>query len=78
MYNNSPIKIVKNYKYLGLLFDYSGNFIQAYHNLHEKRKKERKYYYYVLIQKVPYLNVKINKKLFSTMVLPILTYGCET
>ena len=73
LYNNSPLEIVKNYKYLGLVFDCSGNFNQAIHNLNEKGKKAL----YVLIQKVPYSNVPINIKLFNTMVLPILTYGCE-
>ena len=69
------IEVVNDYKYLGVLFNYNGKFrkgelalqAQATRALYSIVGKSRKYD----------LPVDIQIELFNTMVVPILTYGCE-
>ena len=74
-YNNQVINVEKDFNYLGILFDYKGEFYKARTKLLEQarkalfsvRKKSRKLD----------LPVDIQFKLFDVMVAPILLYGSE-
>ena len=73
--NNKHIEIVKEYKYLGLLFTSNGRFIQALKHQCNLAKKAT-----VLLKKRIYnLNLPpdLQIKLFDQTIVPILLYGCE-
>jgi hypothetical protein len=75
-YGPNSIEIVETYKYLGILFHYSGKFSQAMSNLADKARKA----YFALKSKIPYsdnLSVKSWLKLYNSMIVPIITYGSE-
>ena len=67
-YGPNSIEIVETYKYLGILFHYSGKFSQAMSNLADKARKA----YFALKSKIPYsdnLSVKSWLKLYNSMIV---------
>ena len=75
-YGPNSIEIVETYKYLGILFHYSGKFSQAMSNLADKARKT----YFALKSKIPYsdnLSIKSWLKPYNSMIVPIITYGSE-
>jgi exonuclease III len=73
MYNQQIVEVVQNHIYLGVMFNASGSFKQAIHNLNDKAKKS----YYSLIKKLPDCSVKLALKMFKIIVEPVLSYSCE-
>lgn len=74
-YNNTQIEIVRQYKYLGVIFSRGGSFAATVkHNCEQATKAM-----FVLIRKVRSLNLSIDLQLdlFEKMIKPILLYGCE-
>ena len=72
----NQIDIVKEYKYLGLIFSSNGKLTKASENLSEKAKKA----FFSLKSKIPNaenLSVKNWLKLYQSIISPIATYGSE-
>ena len=74
--NKSDIEIVDNYKYLGILLSYNGNFKHAADHLYQKSLKA------IFSLKSSVLDFEstsntLKLKLFDTLIRPILTYGAE-
>ena len=69
------IKITDKYKYLGVIFSRSGNFLNARKHLVEQSKKAM----HLLFTRANNLDLPLDLqlKLFDNTVLPILTYGSE-
>ena len=74
-FGDKNISIVKNYVYLGILFDASGSYKSAVKLLREKGDKV----IYKIRNMIGHhsLDVKTNLKLFNSLVKPILLYGSE-
>ena len=72
---NNEIEIIKEYKYLGIIFSSSGSFSRARVHIVEQAKKVM----YLLFMRINNLNLTIDLqlKLFDHTVLPILCYGSE-
>lgn len=75
MINNQPIDVKDSYTYLGIIFNYNGSFCNARKKLIEQAQKSL----YALYRKIKNLNIPIDLqlKLFDSLVVPILLYGCE-
>ena len=76
--NGSKTKIlenVKEYKYLGIAFTKLNNFQISKNNLNQQATKAM--YFVVSKSKDNYLSIECKRKLFDSMVLPLLLYGCE-
>ena len=74
--NKSDIEIVDNYKYLGILLSYNGNFKHAADHMYQKSLKA------IFSLKSSVLDFEstsntLKLKLFDTLIRPILTYGAE-
>ena len=69
------IDVQDDYNYLGVLFNYNGNFFKARKKLVEQSQKAL----YSLYSKIRNINIPVDLqlKLFDTLVLPILTYSSE-
>ena len=69
------IDVVYQFKYLGLVMNYNGRFVEAVKNLCNRASRAM----FCVLQKVSKfcLSVDTALHLFSTMVKPILLYGCE-
>jgi hypothetical protein len=74
-YNGTAIAIVKEFKYLGIIFSRSGFFCKAKAHLCEQAQKAM----YGVLNKIRQFNLPIKSQfdLFDRIVVPILTYGCE-
>lgn len=74
-FNNIDLEVVFEYKYLGIIFNYNGNFSKAKKLLYDQGTRAM----YALITKARNLNlpIDIQLQLFDTLVVPILLYGCE-
>lgn len=72
---NEIIEIKDSYVYLGLLFNYNGNFFQARKKLVDQAQKAL----YALCKKIQNISLPIDLqlKLFDALVVPILTYSSE-
>ena len=73
--NDSPIERVDSFCYLGVIFKYNNTFQLAIkHNI----DKAKKALFKMLVETSDY-HIAIETKLhmFDSMILPILTYGCE-
>jgi len=74
-YMGNPIEIVDSFKYLGVIFNFNGNF--------HKWKKElsnqgiRTMYSVISKSRALGLSIDIQLELFDRMVIPVLTYACE-
>ena len=74
-YDNKSIEIVKNFKYLGVIFSRGCSFqMQIKHNCEQAKKAM-----FVLLRKIRSLNLSVDLQidLFDRMIKPILLYGCE-
>ncbi len=69
------IEIVSSYSYLGILFNYNGNFTIARKKLSEQAQKAL----YALYRKLRNISIPIDLqlKLFDSLIEPILLYSCE-
>lgn len=72
---NQDIEIKDSYTYLGLLFNYNGNFYQARKRLVDQAQKAL----YALYRKIQNISIPVDLqlKLFDSLVVPILTYSSE-
>ena len=75
-YRDEEIDIVRNYKYLGIVFKPSGKFDLAKEQLY---KKAMKAFFYIKKVINSYTNISITTwiNIFDHVIRPILTYGCE-
>ena len=69
------IEVVNDYEYLGILFNYSERFRKG--ELELVRKATRALYPLIGTSRKYDLPVDIEIELFSTMIVPVVTYGCE-
>ena len=74
-YDGQIVEIVDEFKYFGVIFKSNGRFISAIKLLYEQARKAM----YGIISKARATDmiIDIQFKLFDTLVLPIMTYGCE-
>ena len=74
-YDNSPIEITQDFKYLGLKCNYNGSFKPGVEELIKQGSRAM----YALISKCRKfkLPVDLQLELFDSLVVPILTYNCE-
>jgi hypothetical protein len=72
---NTILENVKEYKYLGVTFSKLNNFRATKINL--KQQATKAMYFLLSKSKDHYLSVECKLKMFDSMVLPILLYGCE-
>ena len=75
-FGDKQLECVDEYTYLGLTFHYTGNFKIAIASLYNKALRA----YYCLMDKlsnVENIPIKTLLKLFSSVVIPVLLYGCE-
>lgn len=75
-FNGSPLEIVKNFKYLGIVFTAGGSFSEAQSTLAGQAQKAifklNKYLY-----KFTFVSPKHKLDLFDKLITPILNYACE-
>ena len=69
-YKGKDLEIVQEFKYLGVIFNYNGSFIKNRKHVYEQ---------YSLLRRSRQLDppLDIQLELFDTLIMPILTYGCE-
>ncbi len=74
-FGNENIKVVEDYKYLGILFNYNGRFRKGELELKEHATRAL----YSITEKCRKFDLPVDMQadLFNTMVLPILTYASE-
>ena len=72
---NNDIEIIKEYKYLGVVFASTGSFLNAPKHIAEQAKKAM----YLLFMQINNLNLPLDLqlKLFDHTVMPILCYASE-
>ena len=75
MFGNSKIEAVFEYNYLGIIFNYSGNFTKAIKSLYDKGLIAM----FSLLRKARSLQSPIDLllHLFDKVVTPVILYGCE-
>ena len=73
--NGKPIEIVKEFKYLGVLFTQNGRFVQNIKKISELACKAM----YLLRKRIVNLQLPVDcqLKLFDQTIVPILLYGSE-
>ena len=74
-FDNILLEQVTSFTYLGVTLSSNGNFFQTQKSLAEQANKAL-YSLNKLFDKV-HLNITEKNKLFDSMILPILNYGCE-
>jgi len=72
-FGNSPVTIATEYCYLGIVFVPSGSFTKAMNKLKDKASKA----FFKIRNDLYDSNYKGSSKLFNTLVVPIISYGCE-
>ena len=72
-YGDSGLQIAKEYCYLGILFVPSGSFSKAMTRLKDKASKA----FFKIRNNLYGANSKCSLKLFQSLILPIISYGCE-
>ena len=74
-FGDNIVSVCDDYTYLGVVFNYNGNFKKAIN----KQVTQAKHAMFSLLSKASnlQLNTDITLKLFDSLVLPILLYGCE-
>ena len=72
---NNDIEIIKEYKYLGVVFSSTGSFLNARKHIAEQAKKAM----HLLFMRINNLNLPLDLqlKLFDHTVMPILYYASE-
>ena len=75
IYKNTTIEIVEHFKYLGVIFNFNNSFVKHKKHLFDQANKAM----FALLRRNRQLNLPldIQLELFDSLVLPILTYGCE-
>ena len=75
-YNDELLEIVDSFKYLGVIFNYNGNFGASIKHMADQGTKAM----FSLLSKSRRLNLPldIHFELFDKLVTPVLTHGCET
>ena len=73
LYDNNQVQVCNSYSYLGVIFTPSGSFINAINLLTDKANKV----FFKIRENLFNCLCKCSLKLFSTLIKPILTYGCE-
>ena len=73
--NENEIEIVDSYCYLGILFNYNGNFLKARNHLVGQAEKAL-YALYTKLRNIA-IPVDLQLKLFDNLVAPILLYSSE-
>jgi hypothetical protein len=75
LFEGSEVKVVDDYTYLGVIFNYNGSFIKAINNQKAVALKAM----YALLTKVRLLDLDVDTslELFQRCVMPILLYGSE-
>ncbi|KAI3382690.1 hypothetical protein SNEBB_010922 [Seison nebaliae] len=74
-FDTMNINVESQYKYLGVILNYNGKFRQAQLDL--KNRANKAMYSLIGLCRKHELPVDLQLQLFDSMVLPILTYGCE-
>ena len=74
-YDDKKLDIVDDFSYLGVQFNYNGNFSKTKKHLVDQARKAM----FAVVSKARKLNLPISSQLhlFQTMISPILLYGCE-
>ena len=74
-YKNTTIEIVEHFKYLGVIFNFNNSFVKLKKHLFDQANKAM----FALLRRNGQLNLllDIQLELFDSLVLLILTYGCE-
>jgi hypothetical protein len=74
-YGSEKIEVVHSFKYLGVLFNFNGNFMLNKKSLKSQSMKAM----FAVLGKGRQFNlpIDIQLELFDRIILPILTYGCE-
>ena len=74
-FNEHVLEVVDHYVYLGIKFNYNGSFNVAIKHLHDIASRAM----FVILKKGRSMNldIDIQLKLFDSVVVPILLYGCE-
>ena len=75
IYKNTTIAIVEHFKYLGVIFNFNNSFVKHKKHLFDQANKAM----FALLRRNRQLNLPldIQLELFNSLVLSILTYGCE-
>lgn len=75
IYRGNALETVYEFKYLGVLFSFNGNFVKCKKYLKEQASKAM----FSVISKTRQLGLDIETQihLFDLLVAPVLTYGCE-
>ena len=75
LYNNEELEIVESFKYLGVIFNYTGNFRKCKMYVKDQATKAM----FALLSKGRRLKLPIDimLDLFDKTVVPVLLYGCE-
>ena len=71
----NTLENVKEYKYLGITFTNINNFRIKKNNL--KQQATKTMYFVLSKSKDNYISTECKLKMFDSMVLPLLLYGCE-
>jgi ABC-type multidrug transport system ATPase subunit len=75
-YNHSTVRLVHEYKYLGIIFTYNGKIKYAAEQLADHARKA----FYAIKHSLPFyekLSVKTLLKVYSTLIEPIILYESE-
>ena len=74
-FDNVKLGIVRDYQYLGLIFDHNVKFNKSKQKIYEKGSRAM----FSLLRKARCLFLPLDflLKLFNHIVVPIITYGCE-
>ena len=75
IYKNTTIENVEHFKYLGVIFNFNNSFVKHKKHLFDQANKAM----FALLRRNRQLNLPldIQLELFDSLVLPIITYGCE-
>ena len=76
MYDGKVVDVVDDYTYLGVVFNYNGNFKKAI--LNQRTVATRALKSLLRKAKILDLDVDTQMELFQRCVMPILLYGCES
>ena len=71
-YEGKDLEIVQEFKYLGVIFNYNGSFVKNRKHVYEQAQRAM----FSLLRQLD-LPLDIQLELFDTLIMPILTYGCE-
>ena len=74
-FNGKKVEIVQEYKYLGITFNYNGNFKGCLNYLTNQGRKAM----FSILAKARklQLDIDVQLELFDKTVIPVITYGCE-